>query len=190
MDDKNKMNRTGSKVSQIANIFQNMAPHKDPTETIILQSTRKPPPESPPIPKHEDTSPTQVTVVRTESHVARFNNARALFEKLGEENHHRGVKVVEPKMIPLQSTKSASSIHGIRSRSSSANSENSIRETRSRSPSPTKTDSFKSSVFSNSVPVLNTDKFYVSPQPKSNGHVKMGNGKRSSFADDNDLGNL
>ena len=57
----------GPKVSQIANIFQ-----RRPIE---------PPPE---IPIVKD-NPTQGSaVVRTESHAARFNHARALFERLGE----------------------------------------------------------------------------------------------------------
>lgn len=57
---------SGPKVSQIANIFQ-----KRPQE---------PPPE---IPTKEAPSPASA-VVRTESHAARFNHARALFERLGE----------------------------------------------------------------------------------------------------------
>lgn len=50
----------GQKVSQIANIFQRKASTED----------------------HKDNAATPV--VRTESHAARFNNARALFERLGE----------------------------------------------------------------------------------------------------------
>lgn len=57
----------GPKVSQIATIFQ------------------KKPIEAPPEPIKE--TQTTVQVVRTESHAARFNNARALFEKLGVENN-------------------------------------------------------------------------------------------------------
>lgn len=72
----------GSKVSAIANIFQSKPQldnlsHK--TNNILSDGFKEPT-----VPLKE--SPTQVTVVRTESHVARFNNARALFEKLGEEN--------------------------------------------------------------------------------------------------------
>lgn len=72
----------GTKVSAIANIFQpkpqlESLGHK--TNSIINDGFKEPP-----TPVKD--SPTQVTVVRTESHVARFNNARALFEKLGEEN--------------------------------------------------------------------------------------------------------
>lgn len=72
----------GSKVSAIANIFQSK-PQLDNlshrTNNILSEGFKEPA-----VPLKE--SPTQVTVVRTESHVARFNNARALFEKLGEEN--------------------------------------------------------------------------------------------------------
>jgi len=59
MEDKRGSRMAGSKVSQIANIFQGMGPGKEESSVV--------------------------SVVRTESHVARFNNARALFEKLGEE---------------------------------------------------------------------------------------------------------
>lgn len=59
MDEKRSGRLSGPKVSQIANIFQSMAPGKEETGVV--------------------------SVVRTESHVARFNTARALFEKLGEE---------------------------------------------------------------------------------------------------------
>lgn len=75
MEDK----KGGGRVSQIANIFQQGA-----STTGNLNSGMGPArldegsaAESP-----GGTSPT-VTVVRTESHLARFNNARALFEKLG-----------------------------------------------------------------------------------------------------------
>lgn len=63
----------GSKVSQIANIFKAMTPVKGDGEVVLVS-----PGESP-----KTTTEGGVTVVRTESHVARFNNARALFEKLG-----------------------------------------------------------------------------------------------------------
>ncbi|VVC96152.1 unnamed protein product [Leptidea sinapis] len=58
----------GTKVSKIANIFQGMPSRDD-----------------------EDLRGSDVSVVRSESHLARFHNARALFEKLGEEN--RGFKI-------------------------------------------------------------------------------------------------
>lgn len=68
----------GSKVSQIANIFQAMTPVKGASDSDLLM-----PGSGEPAAKSPDSGPPGVTVVRTESHVARFNNARALFEKLG-----------------------------------------------------------------------------------------------------------
>ncbi|XP_058125042.1 uncharacterized protein LOC131266509 isoform X2 [Anopheles coustani] len=71
----------GPKVSQIANLFQRKPvehAHADPP------SGRG---EGGPTPSVAATGATHsptATVVRTESHAARFNNARALFEKLGE----------------------------------------------------------------------------------------------------------
>ncbi|XP_071451755.1 uncharacterized protein Spn isoform X2 [Hetaerina americana] len=90
----------GSKVSQIANIFQSMVPAKEEVGLKKGPGPLRPPSDScssPPPPtaslhnqqpnvdpsKDAPGTPSQVTVVRTESHVARFNNARALFEKLG-----------------------------------------------------------------------------------------------------------
>lgn len=68
----------GSKVSQIANIFQAMTPVKGTGvgdgDVLLVSPGESPKPQS----------EGGVTVVRTESHVARFNNARALFEKLGK----------------------------------------------------------------------------------------------------------
>lgn len=143
MDDKRSNSRHshgGSKVSQIANIFQSMGPVKSVDADILVApsrfhaSTGKGPPvgeqvsierafqrsgwiylillssctshtnwgfamQVPTSPKidgkegaNKDAkdakeSPKEgsgVTVVRTESHLARFNNARALFEKLGK----------------------------------------------------------------------------------------------------------
>ncbi|CAH2004152.1 unnamed protein product [Acanthoscelides obtectus] len=96
--------------------------------------------------------------MRTESHVTRFNNARALFEKLGEENKR------DSRVNPLQTTKSTSCVPDVtnRSRSSSANSE--TRETKShggsRSPSPT--NQGFADTFSNSVPMLNNNRNGIS----------------------------
>ncbi|XP_046397522.1 microtubule-associated protein futsch isoform X3 [Ischnura elegans] len=90
----------GSKVSQIANIFQAMVPAKEEVALKKASGPLRPPSDScssppPPATTHHNQlpnadaskdapgTPSQVTVVRTESHVARFNNARALFEKLG-----------------------------------------------------------------------------------------------------------
>ncbi|XP_073975208.1 protein phosphatase 1 regulatory subunit spinophilin isoform X4 [Rhodnius prolixus] len=93
MEDK----KGGGRVSQIANIFQQGA-----STTGNLNSGMGPArldegsaAESP-----GGTSPT-VTVVRTESHLARFNNARALFEKLGslagpEEPPPKPKKLIDP----------------------------------------------------------------------------------------------
>lgn len=83
----------GSKVSQIANIFQKNATNV--SEPELLHVPLKVKRESSISPKHDqkeifkepktstDTVCSQITVVRTESHVARFNSAKALFEKLG-----------------------------------------------------------------------------------------------------------
>ncbi|XP_050073274.1 uncharacterized protein LOC126561288 [Anopheles maculipalpis] len=67
----------GPKVSQIANLFQ-----RKPVELAQDIPTRgdRPATDSSTTATHSPTA----TVVRTESHAARFNNARALFEKLGE----------------------------------------------------------------------------------------------------------
>lgn len=56
-------NQAGQKVSQIANLFQRKALSEEEKEQKDAAGT---------------------VVVRTESHAARFNNARALFERLGE----------------------------------------------------------------------------------------------------------
>lgn len=167
MDDKKPPRFGGSKVSEIANIFQSKEPNNQKDELftpfkklhkVHHTSTEK-----------IDESPA-VTIMRTESHVTRFNNARAMFEKLGEETK-------KERIIPLQSTKSASSILESRSRSSSANSE--TRDTKShdgsRSPSPG--DRKNLDKYSTSVPVLNNVE-------KSNG-IK-GNG----IAKTNGVGNI
>ncbi|CAI6343414.1 unnamed protein product [Macrosiphum euphorbiae] len=70
----------GPKVSQIANIFQRPTVTKDPDIIVVKQNAS--PTLDNKLPVKVET-PNQVTVVRTESHLARFNNARALFEKLG-----------------------------------------------------------------------------------------------------------
>ncbi|KAF6202899.1 hypothetical protein GE061_003306 [Apolygus lucorum] len=69
MEDK----KGGGRVSQIANIFQSgaMSPARCEDSPVAGSDSGS-----------GAVSPT-VTVVRTESHLARFNNARALFEKLG-----------------------------------------------------------------------------------------------------------
>ncbi|XP_021929346.1 uncharacterized protein LOC110834470 isoform X3 [Zootermopsis nevadensis] len=172
MEEKKPSRLVGSKVSQIANIFQSMVPAKE-TEVLISNSAplrNKPSDSSPKLerrrtatgteealkePSTPRDSPTQVTVVRTESHVARFNNARALFEKLGAEDG-RGivsntVKPEKPVTVLTITTGPklpvSQGLHGLRSQSSSDNSSSGtspIRSPRtaigshhsSRSPSP------------------------------------------------------
>lgn len=144
----------GSKVSEIANIFQNRVPNQKEeiftpvrkTQKLNSGSTEKIDAESP-----------AVTVMRTESHVTRFNNARAMFEKLGSEDHKPS------KVIPLQGTKSASNVLD-RSRSSSANSE--TRETKSQSSrSPSPPQHHHHDRFSNIIPT-----FSENENRKSNGY--------------------
>ncbi len=83
----------GSKVSQIANIFQNKGSAIGETDLLHVPA-HKVKRDASISPKHDqkemfrdskclDAVPSQITVVRTESHVARFNSAKALFEKLG-----------------------------------------------------------------------------------------------------------
>ncbi|XP_029174637.1 uncharacterized protein LOC114943213 isoform X2 [Nylanderia fulva] len=144
----------GSKVSAIANIFQSK-PQLDNlshrTNNIMSEGFKEPA-----VPLKE--SPTQVTVVRTESHVARFNNARALFEKLGEENKSNR---------PVDRVTKPNNLHGLRSRSSSANSGSGCtsptRSPRPRSPSPPGSREHLST-WSASVPALNAERHF------ENGH--------------------
>lgn len=144
MEDKKSLRFGGSKVSEIANIFQQKEPIQ---KEEIITPFKKPHKIHQTSTEKIDDSPA-VTIMRTESHVTRFNNARAMFEKLGGETR-------KEKIIPLQSTKSASSILESRSRSSSANSE--TRDTKShdgsRSPSPGDRKNLEK--YSTSVPVLN-----------------------------------
>ncbi|XP_011866776.1 PREDICTED: uncharacterized protein LOC105561421 isoform X4 [Vollenhovia emeryi] len=144
----------GSKVSAIANIFQSK-PQLDNlshrTNNILSDGFKEPA-----VPLKE--SPTQVTVVRTESHVARFNNARALFEKLGEENK---------STRPVERVTKPNNLHGLRSRSSSANSGSGCtsptRSPRPHSPSPPGSREHLST-WSASVPALNAERHF------ENGH--------------------
>ncbi|XP_076264918.1 protein phosphatase 1 regulatory subunit spinophilin isoform X4 [Rhynchophorus ferrugineus] len=157
MDDKKGAPRFGgSKVSEIANIFQSRTPgQKEDSIFAPLKKTSKLNNGS--AEKLDVPDPPTVTVMRTESHVTRFNNARAMFEKLGAEDQVKP----SPRVVPLQGTKSASNILDRSSRSSSANSE--TRETKSqssRSPSPPKSGCDK---FSRSAPTLNEN------EKKSNG---------------------
>lgn len=75
----------GPKVSQIANIFQ-----RKPLEITPEPTTKEPQPA--------------VSVVRTESHATRFNNARALFEKLGVENRSKST----PAPLSIKMSRSGS----------------------------------------------------------------------------------
>jgi len=79
-EEKKSIRMVGPKVSQIANIFQRPTVSKDPDIIVVKQNAS--PTLDNKLPVKVET-PNQVTVVRTESHLARFNNARALFEKLG-----------------------------------------------------------------------------------------------------------
>lgn len=168
MEDKKIGRLSGSKVSQIANIFQGMAPNKESSAEYIgpIRSSKTMVPENTTFEKEAEPtkdSPTQVTVMRTESHLARFNTARALFEKLGEESKGR-----PDKFVPLQNTKSAPNISDLKSRSSSAYGEptypseriREILQHTSRSPSPplktgSDSENLKTPCNSNSFPVLN-----------------------------------
>jgi neurabin len=62
--------QTGPKVSQIANIFQRKNTEEEESKEASKETSGN-------------------GVVRTESHAARFNNARALFERLGESRVNR-----------------------------------------------------------------------------------------------------
>lgn len=76
---------SGPKVSQIANLFQRKPIEMESNEPI------------------KDCQQQPTTVVRTESHSTRFNNARALFEKLGVENREP-----RPAALSLKMTNSSS----------------------------------------------------------------------------------
>ncbi|CAG9087673.1 unnamed protein product [Plutella xylostella] len=67
----------------------------------------------------EDARGADVTVVRTESHLSRFNTARALFEKLGEENRSFRIEKSPSAAASFAGTRGP---HAARSRSSSAGS--------------------------------------------------------------------
>ncbi|XP_047534955.1 uncharacterized protein LOC125069490 isoform X3 [Vanessa atalanta] len=93
-----KKRAQGTKVSKIANIFQGMPSRDD-----------------------DDMRGSDVTVVRTESHLARFNNARALFEKLGEENRNFRIEKSPSAAASFAGTRGLPVVPS-RSRSSSAGS--------------------------------------------------------------------
>ncbi|CAH0694247.1 unnamed protein product [Spodoptera exigua] len=92
-----KKRHSGTKVSKIANIFQGMPSREE-----------------------DEVRGSDVTGVRTESHLARFNNARALFEKLGEEN--RGFRIEKSPSAAASFAGTRGVTPPARSRSSSAGS--------------------------------------------------------------------
>lgn len=120
MDDKKRYG--GSKVSEIANRFQEKLPQKE--QVISVKTRQKVVHES-----LEDQA--TVTVVRTESHVTRFNNARAMFEKLGEET-----KSNRDKVITVHSTKSTTSTDFKHSSNLASTARYDYFSSGSRSPSP------------------------------------------------------
>ncbi|XP_024881567.1 uncharacterized protein LOC112460877 isoform X4 [Temnothorax curvispinosus] len=167
----------GSKVSAIANIFQSK-PQLDlshRTNNILSDGFKEPA-----VPLKE--SPTQVTVVRTESHVARFNNARALFEKLGEENKSNR---------PVERVTKPNNLHGLRSRSSSANSGSGCtspaRSPRPHSPSPPGSREHLST-WSASVPALNAERHFENGHcaPERTGRPGVSLGKVERTGKEND----
>lgn len=87
MDRSSSSAQSGPKVSQIANIFQRNPIEISPERSHFHH-------HQPPVHHvHSQNQKTTVTVVRTESHSTRFNNARALFEKLGESNSLLSLKM-------------------------------------------------------------------------------------------------
>ncbi|KAL0119591.1 hypothetical protein PUN28_007793 [Cardiocondyla obscurior] len=165
----------GSKVSAIANIFQSK-PQLDNlshrTNNILSDGFKEPA-----VPLKE--SPTQVTVVRTESHVARFNNARALFEKLGEENKSNR---------PVERATKPNNLHGLRSRSSSANSGSGCTSpTRSPRPhSPSSPGREHLSTWSASVPALNAERHFENGHCVPERRPGVGVGKAERTGKEND----
>lgn len=94
-----KKRHSGTKVSKIANIFQGMPSREE-----------------------DEVRGSDVTGVRTESHLARFNNARALFEKLGEENRGFRIEKSPSAAASFAGTRGVTPPAPARSRSSSAGS--------------------------------------------------------------------
>ena len=94
-----KKRHSGTKVSKIANIFQGMPSREE-----------------------DEVRGSDVSGVRTESHLARFNNARALFEKLGEENRGFRIEKSPSAAASFAGTRGVTPPAPSRSRSSSAGS--------------------------------------------------------------------
>ncbi|XP_063363568.1 uncharacterized protein LOC134652327 [Cydia amplana] len=111
MEDCRKRHQTGTKVSKIAHLFQGM-PSRD----------------------EEDMRGAEMTVVRTESHLSRFNTARALFEKLGEENRGFRIEKSPSAAASFAGTRGGAPSVPSRSRSSSAGSVSPPRRTITPSP--------------------------------------------------------
>jgi neurabin len=111
---------SGPKVSQIANIFQRRPVETTPTVSRECDTTK------------ENQSPASA-VVRTESHAARFNHARALFERLGES------KINRPTGFSITMTHSTSKEDNLKLIDSEKQQTNNINNNNcgnSRSPSP------------------------------------------------------
>lgn len=87
MDRSSSSAQSGPKVSQIANIFQRNPIEISPEKSHFHHQ------QQPIHHVHSQNQKTTVTVVRTESHSTRFNNARALFEKLGESGSSLSLKM-------------------------------------------------------------------------------------------------
>ncbi|KAL5292958.1 PPP1R9A family protein [Megaselia abdita] len=87
MDRSSSSQQSGPKVSQIANIFQRNPIEISPEKAHFHNH------QQPIHHVHSQNQKTTVTVVRTESHSTRFNNARALFEKLGESHSSLSLKM-------------------------------------------------------------------------------------------------
>ncbi|XP_071544343.1 uncharacterized protein Spn isoform X4 [Panulirus ornatus] len=94
---------TSSKVSKIAGMFQGggggRGPPEDdpPTATTTATTTTT---TTTTAGGGGDGGPSHATVVRTESHLARFNNARALFEKMGQGEAPQPKVAVASKVVP------------------------------------------------------------------------------------------
>lgn len=130
--EESRKRHSGSKVLKIANIFQGMPSREE-----------------------EEMRGADVTVVRTESHLARFNNARALFEKLGEENKGFRIEKSPSAAASFAGTRGMPPVAPSRSRSSSAGSVSPPRRIVTPTPMP--------------PPSINGDRFAngaVQPPPK------------------------
>ncbi|XP_073947506.1 protein phosphatase 1 regulatory subunit spinophilin isoform X4 [Choristoneura fumiferana] len=144
MEDCRKRVHTGNKVSKIAHIFQGM-PSRD----------------------EDDMRGADVTVVRTESHLSRFNTARALFEKLGEETRGFRIEKSPSAAASFAGTRGPPSAPA-RSRSSSAGSVSPPRRTitPSLAPAPAVNGDRLANGSSQPVPPPKPAKPSVLPKPE------------------------